>query len=139
MAFLPNIIASVAALIIGFIWYHPKAFGTAWMRAAGVEPDGKVNFPVMLAVSLIVPFVISMPLNYQVSHPDEHLSPFMHGFFHGAVYMGLHVAAPIVALNSYYERRGWNHFLVNAGYWILTLGVMGGILATFYKPEAAGM
>lgn len=135
MSFLPNIAAAVSALVLGFVWYHPKVFGTVWMRAAGISPDPtKVNFPIMMLVSLVVPFIISMPLNYQVSHPDENLAPFVHGFFHGSVYMGLMVATPIVGLNSYYENRGWNHFLVNAGYWVVTLGVMGGVLAMFFKP-----
>ena len=137
MAFLPNIVAAVTALALGFIWYHPKVFGTIWMRAAGINPDPKnINFPIMILVSLLVPFVISMPLAYQVSHPEEHLAPFVHGFYHGAMYMGLMVATPIVALNSYYENRGWSHFLVHAGYWVVTLGTMGGVLAMFYKPGA---
>lgn len=140
MAFLPNIAAALAALVLGFIWYHPKVFGTIWMRAAGISPDPqKINYPIMMLVSLVVPFVMSMPLAYEVGHADENLSPFMHGFFHGARYTGLMIAAPIVGLNSYYEKRGWSHFLVNAGYWIVTLGVMGGVLAMFYKPEATGM
>jgi hypothetical protein len=137
MQFLPNILAALAAFVLGFIWYNPKVFGTIWMRAAGITPDPKkINFPVMILVSLLVPFIVSMPLAYQVGHADEHLHPFVHGFFHGAVYMGLMVAAPIIALNSYYENRGWGHFLVGAGYWVVTLGTMGGIMAMFFKPGA---
>jgi len=32
-------VAAIIPLIIGFIWYHPKVFGTAWMNAAGLSEE----------------------------------------------------------------------------------------------------
>ncbi len=28
------VVAAVSALVVGFIWYNPKVFGTDWMKAA---------------------------------------------------------------------------------------------------------
>jgi len=32
--FLILLAATLAPMVIGFIWYHPKLFGTAWMSAS---------------------------------------------------------------------------------------------------------
>ena len=52
---LTSAMAGLIPLLVGFIWYNPKVFGTIWMRAAGITPDPKkINFPVMILVSLLV-------------------------------------------------------------------------------------
>ena len=33
------LIAGIIPLIVGWIWYHPGVFGTAWMNATGITPD----------------------------------------------------------------------------------------------------
>ncbi len=37
--FLALLAAAVSALIIGAIWYNPKVFGTAWMKAADMTEE----------------------------------------------------------------------------------------------------
>ena len=62
---LPNLLvvalAALVPMIIGFIYYHPKLAGTAWMNAAGMTEE-KVkggNMPVILIVSYILSFLLS--------------------------------------------------------------------------------
>lgn len=52
---------------------------------------------------------------------------FKHGAFHGTI-MGILVALPILGTNALYERRGFKYIAVNAGYWIICMAVMGGII-----------
>ena len=33
------IVASIIPLLIGFIYYHPKAFGNAWMKTTGLTEE----------------------------------------------------------------------------------------------------
>ena len=33
------LVATVSALVVGFIWYNPKIFGNAWMQAAGMTDE----------------------------------------------------------------------------------------------------
>lgn len=56
---------------------------------------------------------------------------FKHGAFHGLFIAGLFLALPIMATNALFERKGWKYIAVNAGYWMLTLMLMGGILAAW--------
>lgn len=60
-----------------------------------------------------------------------HHRTFGHGALHGGIIAGLFVASPIIAINALFERRGWKYVVIHAGYWILTLGLMGGVLCQF--------
>ena len=56
---------------------------------------------------------------------------FKHGAFHGFFLAGLLLALPILATNALFERKGFKYIAVNAGYWMITLTLMGGILAAW--------
>lgn len=57
---------------------------------------------------------------------------FKHGVFHG-VLAGLMFAMPILAINALFERKGFRYVAINSGYWMLTLGLMGGIVCQFVQ------
>ena len=52
---------------------------------------------------------------------------FGHGAFHG-VLVGLFFAFPVLATNGMFEFKSWKHNAINVGYWVVTLGLMGGIV-----------
>ena len=52
---------------------------------------------------------------------------FKHGVFHG-VLAGIFIALPILGTNALFERKSAKYILINAGYWVVTLGIMGGII-----------
>jgi len=75
-----------------------------------------------------------LPLSYFVNHPshfgnggEASGNTFAHGAFHG-VFIAILVAMPIIANKALFEQRGFKYFLLNFGYWAVTLGLMGGIL-----------
>ena len=37
MNYLALLTAAFSSLIVGFVWYHPKVFGTIWMKEAGLN------------------------------------------------------------------------------------------------------
>jgi len=55
---------------------------------------------------------------------------FGHGVLHG-VMGGLFVAMPIIATGSMFERKGFKYIAINAGYWIICMGIMGGIVSAW--------
>ena len=61
---------------------------------------------------------------------ERHRS-FGHGALHGGFVGGLCIAVPVIAINALFERRGWRYIGVHAGYWIVTLAIMGGLLGQF--------
>lgn len=65
----------------------------------------------------------------QEQFKDTHRT-FGHGAIHG-VLMGIGFALPVLATNSMFERKGLAYVLVNGGYWITTLALMGGVLCAW--------
>jgi hypothetical protein len=52
---------------------------------------------------------------------------FKHGVLHGVI-AGIFIALPILGVNALFERKGARYILINAGYWTVTLALMGGII-----------
>ena len=52
---------------------------------------------------------------------------FKHGVFHGTI-AGILFALPVLAINALFERQGFKYIAINAGYWIISLALMGGII-----------
>lgn len=127
-------ITALSSMVIGFIWYNPKVFGTAWMKATGLTPDAakKSNMAVIFGLSYLCSVVVCAFLSTWV-HPDENYSPFVHGAYHGMM-LSAFVAVPFVIQNALYETRGWKYTLINVSYTVVTMGVEGGIL--FLWPSA---
>ena len=55
---------------------------------------------------------------------------FGHGALHGAI-TGVFFVFPLLAGGGLFERRSWKYIMINAGYWIICLAVMGGIVCQF--------
>ena len=55
---------------------------------------------------------------------------FGHGVLHGT-FAGVLFAWPIIGTISLFERRGWKYTAVHTVYWIITLALMGGVLAAY--------
>jgi hypothetical protein len=56
---------------------------------------------------------------------------FTHGAFHAFFLLALFVALPLLATNAIFETKSWKYVAINAGYWIATLTIMGGIIAAW--------
>ena len=70
---------------------------------------------------------IALFLSAVVQHGGEEFHTFQHGAFHGAL-AGLTFALPILGIPALFERRSMTYILIHAGYWVLTLALMGGVL-----------
>lgn len=155
MNFLAIAVAAVVTLLVGFIWYHPKVFGTIWMHSAGLTEDqlkgGNILkiFGFTFILSLMMTIVImalsvhqtgayamiggavtdeTLP-SFQVFMDDygTKFRTFKHGALHGFI-AGLFFAFPINAINGLFERKSAKYIFINSGYWIVTLTLMGGII-----------
>ncbi len=55
---------------------------------------------------------------------------FKHGVLHGVI-VGLLFVTPIMAINALFDRKSWKYIMINAGYWTLTLALIGGLVCQF--------
>ncbi len=65
-----------------------------------------------------------------LSNYGDRFRSFKHGAFHG-VLSGLFLALPVIAIIAMFERKSLKYVAINAGYWIVTLAVMGGLICQF--------
>ena len=156
MNFIAIVVAALIPLVIGAVWYNPKVFGIAWMRASGVteEQMKSGNMAVIFGVSLVLSFMLAFSVNGMVVHqvsaqqlaftnPDaETFKAFMeefgnvhrsfgHGALHGAI-AGVFVVLPLLGINALFERKSFKYIFINVGYWTLTLAIMGAIICGWH-------
>ena len=55
---------------------------------------------------------------------------FKHGALHGTM-TGLLFVTPIMSINAMFERKTFKYVALNAGYWIISLALMGGVVCAF--------
>lgn len=139
MNYLSLTLATLVPMIIGFIYYHPKLAGKAWMQANGftLESLGKGPKPILFAVALILSFLLSMFVSYNVTGPGQEVGndghsyvTFQHGLLHG-VELAVLFVAPVLGTIGIFEKKSMKWFWVNEGYWLITLCLMAGILSAW--------
>lgn len=128
------LIATLIPMLLGFVYYHKALFGKAWMASLGMTEEDiqKGNMGMIFGVSLVCAFLIAFFVVFNVNGPGQEgvnreFDTFKHGMGHGLILSILFVV-PIMITNGLFERKKWKNLLINAGYWILCLMIMGGIL-----------
>ncbi len=129
VTFLPILLAGIASLVLGFIWHHPRVFGSYWMRYNNFTPDqaerGKKKMPLMAFLALLASMVAAYVLNH---------FGIAWGVFDwiGAVELGIwvwigFVAPPMLGM-VLWEQKPDKYFAVVAGFWLVSFIVMGLVL-----------
>lgn len=60
----------------------------------------------------------------------DNFRTFKHGAFHGFL-NSLFIVLPIVAINAIFEMKSWKYILINIGFWMISMILMGGIICQF--------
>ncbi|MBL7820007.1 MAG: DUF1761 domain-containing protein [Saprospiraceae bacterium] len=132
-------LASLVPMIMGFIYYHPKVMGNAWMKSNGFTQESLGNGPkpVWYLVALVLSFLFAVKFALDVIAPGQDVAPdghsyvtFQHGMAHGIINTIL-IILPIFGTLSIFEKRSWTWAFINIGYWGLCLIVMQGILSAW--------
>ncbi len=154
------LLAAFSSLIVGFVWYNPKVFGSIWMRETGIVMDGseKKGMVKMLLFNFIYSVFIAMSLHPIVIHQMGAISmvggpmmvekalpsyanfindygtafrTFKHGALHG-FFTGLFFIFPLIGITSLYEKRSFKYVILTAGYWSVSLMIMGAIICQWF-------
>ena len=70
MNFLVIGLSALVPTVTGFIWYNPKVFGTAWIKASGLTEEQlkSANMPLILGLCLLFSLMLATMLNGIVIH-----------------------------------------------------------------------
>lgn len=126
--FLSVIIAAVAAMALGFVWYSPKlGFGKQWMKWSGIPMDTPPpkNAGRMMFFGLVSQIVMAYVLaNFLILAKVASLSDGLTI----ALWLWIGFIATIQLGSVLWEQRPFKLWLLNSVYWLLSLLIMAAIL-----------
>jgi hypothetical protein len=134
--YLAVVVAALANMAIGFLWYGPL-FGKTWMKLAGVAPKRKTSAkkkaPGMEKTYLLA-FVGSLVMSYVLAHSLIFAAAYyeMSGITGGLMsgfWNWLGFIAPVTLGAVLWEGKPWKLWLIINGCYLVSLLVMGTILA----------
>jgi hypothetical protein len=120
--------AGVSSFVLGGVWYSPALFGKAWMKENKLtEEDVKAgNKAKIFGWSLLLLLIMSANLAMYLNTPDIN---FRLGLLYGLL-AGVWVFCGI-AVVALFELKTLRYILINGGYSLIALGLMGAILGAW--------
>jgi len=70
MNFLAPLVAAFTTLLVGFVWYHPKALGTLWLKEANLTQEElqKGNMLKIFGLTFVFSFFIGIIMQALTIH-----------------------------------------------------------------------
>ncbi|PIR82474.1 hypothetical protein COU20_02090 [Candidatus Kaiserbacteria bacterium CG10_big_fil_rev_8_21_14_0_10_59_10] len=129
VTFWPILAAGVASVVLGFLWYHPRIFGTAWMRHANVSPEAAERGKKRMPLTVVVALLASMLIAYVMNHFGIAWGVFdVIGAVELAFWTWVGFAAPVLLGAVLWEQKKFAYFAINAGFWLVAFILMAVIL-----------
>lgn len=128
------LLAGVATMALGFLWYHPVMFGKPWMKLMGHTPESLKKDQKAMGKLYALSFVASLVTAYVLFH----VMALSENFFHypllqtgltSAFWMWLGFVLPVQFTDTIFSHKKWHLLAINTGYQLASLIVMGVILA----------
>lgn len=127
---LVSVLASaVVMMVLGFLWFGP-ILGKSWMKEMGLtksdmeeaKKKGMAKSYTLMAVSaLVMSYVFSVVLA-QFNTTDVAMA------LQGAFWTWLGFIATVLLGSVLWENKSWKLYAINAGYYLVGLGIIGVIL-----------
>ncbi len=129
------LVAAIATMVVGFLWYSPMLFARPWTVAMGYDPDDKAkmdqmrksagpSYGISFVASLVSAFVLGKIIS--VTTVDTALYGMKVGF---AVWLGFVTTVQLTA--KLFGNQSTKLYLINTGYQLVCYLVMGAILAAW--------
>jgi hypothetical protein len=157
-SFIVVLLAGLVPMIVGFLWYGSlfknrwmrESGVTQEMAEGGNMP---LIFGLAYVFSVMAAFILFSVTVHQTAvyslfvepgTPDlseaskvvldgimaeygDRYRSFGHGALHGGI-AGVFLALPVLAVNALFERKSFKYIAINAGYWIVSFMLMGGVV-----------
>lgn len=130
--FLAVLIAALASFAIGSVWYSPLMFGKGWQKAVGLSDNDikGANMFLIFGSSFVLMLIMAFGLAmFQQGHNGSE-STWLGGLSHG-LFVAIFFVATSYGVNLLYQRKTFKLWIIDAGYQIVLLGVMGTIIGAW--------
>jgi hypothetical protein len=127
------LVAAVATMVVGFLWYSPLLFAKPWMLAMGYDPDDKAkiaemqksagkSYAISFVASLLSAFMLGKIID--IATVDSALYGMKVGF---GIWLAFVTTVQLTA--KLFGNQSTKLYLINTGYQLVCYLVMGAILA----------
>ncbi len=134
--YLAVIVAAIAAIVIGFLWYGPL-FGKPWMKLMGMSKESMSktkqqemmkSYAIMIVSTLVMSYVLAHTTEFAMTYTRTYgvMGGFMSGFWTWLGFM-----ATIQLDDVIWGKKSWKLYFLNTSYRLVSLVVMGIIIATW--------
>ncbi|MEO5980084.1 MAG: DUF1761 domain-containing protein [Chryseolinea sp.] len=122
------LVSALSTFAIGGLWYSPAVFGKAWMRENGFTEESMKgsNMAKIFGLTFLLALIAAVNLAMFMGPEDKPAMGALWGFLAGFGWV-----ATFVGTHYLFERRSFTLFLINAGYSVVALTVMGTIIAAW--------
>src|SRR5690348_4463813 len=120
---LPIFISGFVSIFIGWVWYSPPLFGTVWMRLSKMTPEmverGKKRMPLVVFIAFLAGMLIAYVMKIAAIAFNAHD---LRSALLLAWWLWLGFVAPTMLGTVLWEQKSIEHYIINAAYWLVTLG-----------------
>jgi hypothetical protein len=122
--------AAASNMVIGTLWYSKVLFGKQWMTLIGKteEQIKKGNPAKAMAGTAVAAFVMAYVMAHMV---DFTRATTMSGGLQAGFWLWLGFVATVGTNSVFFEGKSWKLYALNMGYYLVSLLVMGAILAVW--------
>lgn len=128
------LVAAISNMILGMLWYGPL-FGKQWMKCMGwkeSDMEKMKNDPKMrskMPLYYLGGFISALVMAYVLSHIIDYAGATdLMGGVMAAFWVWLGFVATVLFSSVLWEGKAVNHYLLNVGYYLVGLVIMGVIL-----------
>jgi Protein of unknown function (DUF1761) len=122
------IVAAIVPMVVGALWYSPLLFADPWMHAVGRSREELGDAALGYLLSAVGAFLSSYVLARIMRWAE--VDDFWNGaLVGGTVWVGF--VATVLAVTTYFSGRPRTLWLINAGYQLVALVLMGAILGAW--------
>lgn len=128
-----TMVSAICFMVLGALWYSPVMFGKLWMKVVGLtEEELKEASSSGMGLAYGLMFVSAFVMSYILGHFVDYTNSVdavlgaQTGFW---IWMGF--VAPVTLQSKIFENKKWTLWLLNNGYNLTGLIIMGVILAVW--------
>jgi hypothetical protein len=132
MNYLAILVASLVAMVIGFLWYSPMLFGEIWMKLVGIDKKDMDKNSKNMGPIMVVALLMTILMSYVLAHfltlmeVTDAAGAAELAFW---VWLGFMLTQTIGSV--LWEGRPFKLFLINVLYQLVTIQVLALILVSW--------
>lgn len=128
------LLAAVATMALGFLWYSPFLLGKQWMKERGFTQESlkkaQKEMGSLYGISFVVSLITATVLFHVMTFSENFYQyPMLSTGVMSAFWMWLGFVMPVQATATIFGNKNWKLLGIDTGYQFASLIVMGVILA----------